>query len=49
MLFYRAALPLSCQTLNYAAGIIRRHRKSIGLPTISQFGSAANFVTLDGR
>ena len=30
MLFYRAALPLSCKTLNYAAGIIRRHRKSIG-------------------
>jgi hypothetical protein len=26
MLFYRAALPLSSQTLNYAAGIIRRHR-----------------------
>jgi len=30
MLFYRAELPLSCKTLNYAAGIIRRHRKSIG-------------------
>jgi len=30
MLFYRAALPLSCKTLIYAAGIIRRHRKSIG-------------------
>ncbi len=30
MLFYRAALPLSCKTLNYAAGIIRRHRKAIG-------------------
>jgi len=30
MLFYRAALPLSSRTLNYAAGIIRRHRKSIG-------------------
>ncbi len=30
MLFYRAALPLSSQTLRYAAGIIRRHRKSIG-------------------
>jgi hypothetical protein len=30
MLFYRAALPLSCKTLNYAAGIIRRHQKSIG-------------------
>jgi hypothetical protein len=30
MLFYRAALPLSCKTLNYTAGIIRRHRKSIG-------------------
>jgi hypothetical protein len=31
MLFYRAALPLSRKTLNYAAGIIRRHRKSIGV------------------
>lgn len=30
MLFYRAALRLSCKTLNYAAGIIRRHRRSIG-------------------
>ena len=30
MLCYRAALPLSSRTLNYAAGIIRRHRKSIG-------------------
>ena len=30
MLFYRAALPLSSRTLNYAAGIIRRHRKAIG-------------------
>jgi Helix-turn-helix of DDE superfamily endonuclease len=30
MLFYRAALPLSCKTLNYAAGLIRRHRISIG-------------------
>ena len=30
MLFYRAALPLSRTTLNYAAGIIRRHRKSVG-------------------
>jgi DDE superfamily endonuclease/Helix-turn-helix of DDE superfamily endonuclease len=30
MLFYRAALPLSSRTLRYAAGIIRRHRKSIG-------------------
>ena len=30
MLFYRAALPLSRKTLNYAAGIIRRYRKSIG-------------------
>ena len=30
MLFYRAALPLSSRTLNYMAGIIRRHRKSIG-------------------
>jgi hypothetical protein len=30
LLFYRAALPLSRQTLTYVAGIIRRHRKSIG-------------------
>ena len=26
MLFYPAALPLSSQTLNYTAGVIRRHR-----------------------
>jgi DDE superfamily endonuclease len=30
MLFYRASLPPSRQTLNFAAGIIRRHRISIG-------------------
>ena len=30
MLFYRAALPLSAQTLTYAAGVIRRHRRIIG-------------------
>ena len=30
MLFYRAALPLSSKTLNYAAGVIRRHLKAIG-------------------
>jgi hypothetical protein len=30
MLFYRAALPLSSRTLSFVAGIIRRHRKSIG-------------------
>jgi hypothetical protein len=30
MLFYRAALPLSAQTLSYVAGIIRRHRAKIG-------------------
>jgi Helix-turn-helix of DDE superfamily endonuclease len=30
VLFYRAALPLSSRTLNYAAGIIRRYRKAIG-------------------
>jgi hypothetical protein len=29
MLFYRAALPLSRKTLNYAAGVIRRHRRAI--------------------
>ena len=30
MLLYPAALPLSRQTLDYTAGIIRRHRKRIG-------------------
>jgi hypothetical protein len=30
MLFYRAALPLSSRTLNFTAGLIRRHRASIG-------------------
>jgi hypothetical protein len=30
LLFYRAALPWSRQTLTYVAGIIRRHRKAIG-------------------
>jgi hypothetical protein len=30
MLFYRAALPLSSWTLTFVAGLIRRHRKSIG-------------------
>jgi hypothetical protein len=30
MLFYPAALPLSAQTLRYAAGVIRRHRTQIG-------------------
>ena len=30
MLFYRAALPLSSKTLNYVAGLIRRHLKAIG-------------------
>jgi hypothetical protein len=29
LLFYRAALPLSRPTLNYTAGLIRRHRKRI--------------------
>jgi hypothetical protein len=28
--FYRAALPLSAQTLSYVAGLIRRHRAKIG-------------------
>jgi hypothetical protein len=32
MLFYRAALPLSSQTLAYTAGVIRRHRRQIGSP-----------------
>src|SRR5919108_6583189 len=30
LLFYRAALPLSSRTLTFTAGLIRRHRKSIG-------------------
>ncbi|MFI6734423.1 transposase family protein [Nonomuraea sp. NPDC050451] len=30
MLFYRAAVDLWHQTLNYVAGVIRRHRKAIG-------------------
>jgi hypothetical protein len=30
LLFYRAAMPLSHKTLSYVAGIIRRHRTSIG-------------------
>jgi hypothetical protein len=30
MLFYRAALPLSSRTLNYAAELIRRHLKAVG-------------------
>jgi hypothetical protein len=30
LLFYRAALPLSRKTLSFVAGIIRRHRTSIG-------------------
>jgi len=30
LLFYRAALPLSRQTLMYVAGVIRRHRRRIG-------------------
>lgn len=32
MLFYRAAVDLSRSTLNYVAGIIRRHRKTIKSP-----------------
>ena len=32
MLFYRAALPLSSRTLTFVAGLIRRHRASIGSP-----------------
>ncbi len=30
MLFYPAALPLAAQTLSYAAGVIRRHRRKTG-------------------
>lgn len=32
MLFHRAAADLSRSTLNYVAGIIRRHRTTIGTP-----------------
>jgi hypothetical protein len=32
MLFYRAALPLSSQTMDYTAGMNRRHRRQIGSP-----------------
>ncbi|MEV7907611.1 transposase family protein [Streptomyces anulatus] len=32
MLFYRAALSLSHQTLSYLSGLIRRHRQAIGSP-----------------
>ena len=32
MLFYPAALPLSRQTLDYTAAIIRRYRKQVGSP-----------------
>jgi hypothetical protein len=32
MLFYPAALPLSRRTLDYTAGIIRRHRRKLGSP-----------------
>src|ERR1700750_2829552 len=32
MLFYRATLPLSSRTLTFVAGLIRRHRTSIGSP-----------------
>ncbi|MGW5689308.1 IS5/IS1182 family transposase, partial [Nonomuraea sp. NPDC003754] len=32
MLFYRAAVDLSSQTLNYVAGIVRRRRKTIKSP-----------------
>ena len=28
MLFYRAALPLSSRTLNFTAGVVRRHLKA---------------------
>jgi hypothetical protein len=32
MLFYRAALPLSRQTLTFVSGLIRVHRREIGSP-----------------
>lgn len=30
MLFYRAALPLSCQTLTFVSDLIRAHRRELG-------------------
>ncbi|MEU0886220.1 transposase family protein, partial [Lentzea sp. NPDC005914] len=30
MLFYRAALPLSHQTLRFVSGLIRTHRRELG-------------------
>jgi hypothetical protein len=32
MLFYRAALPLSRQTLTFVSGLVRAHRREIGTP-----------------
>lgn len=32
MLFYRAALPLSRQTLTFVSGLVRTHRRAIGSP-----------------
>ena len=32
MLFYRAALPLSRQTLTFVSGLLRAHRRKIGSP-----------------
>ena len=32
VLFYRAALPLSHQTLGFVAGLVRAHRRAIGSP-----------------
>jgi hypothetical protein len=32
VLFYRAALPLSHQTLTFVSGLVRTHRKGIGSP-----------------
>ena len=32
MLFYRAALPLSHQTLTFVSGLIRTHRRKLGSP-----------------
>jgi hypothetical protein len=32
MLFYRAALPLSHQTLTFVSGLVRTHRREIGSP-----------------
>ncbi len=61
MLFCRAALPLSAQTLSYVAGVIRRHRSKIGscwrklnpgrqgLLVLACLRKGEGFADIDGR